>query len=69
MKDKIQERAMDMAYEQYNKDFYDLTEAQQTEIYNKAESLVMDEMVDEADTMRKEMAIHEPEKLRKILSR
>jgi len=37
-KDWIQNRAMELADEQYGKDFYDLPDHLQTEVYNQAEA-------------------------------
>lgn len=37
-KDWMQERADEIAYDEYLKDFYDLTKRQQTEVYDQASS-------------------------------
>lgn len=51
-KDEIQEHADDLAYQKYGKDFYDLTEEQQEEIYKEAQEMFNDDFASQADSMK-----------------
>jgi hypothetical protein len=48
-KDRVQDRAFELAEEKYNLDFYDLSREQQDEIYSLASRLVAEEAMDRAD--------------------
>ena len=48
-KEWIQNRAMELAEKQYNKDFYDLPDSLQAEIYNQAEADYTDHYADMID--------------------
>lgn len=50
-KEEIQERADEIAGEKYDKDFYDLTEEQQDEVYEEAQEALTDHYVSVADSM------------------
>ena len=55
-KDKIQNKADELAESMYGKDFYDLSGRQQSEIYSKAIRELNDMLADKADMMRKNEA-------------
>ncbi len=48
-KDRIQARADQLAFERYEKDFYDLPEAQRDAIYTEANRDVIESMTSAAD--------------------
>lgn len=51
-KEEIQEYADDLASQKYGKDFYDLTEKQQEEIYAKAQEMYNDDFASQIDSMK-----------------
>ena len=57
LKDMYQEKAEELAQEEYKTDFYDLPEDTQMAVYNLAMGLVTDRLMDEADLRRKEEGI------------
>jgi ferritin-like protein len=54
---RVYVKAEDIAIERYGTGFYDLTEEVQDSVWEEAESIVMDELVDRAERMREEMEI------------
>lgn len=53
-KDDIQEHANEIASQKYDKDFYDLTEKQQDEVYTQAQEQYFDNLYSQADSMAEE---------------
>lgn len=58
LKAKYFEKADDLAWERFNKEFYDLTDDQQTKVWWDAELFVMEELQERVDRMREEVEIH-----------
>lgn len=54
-KEMIQQFADEIAAEKYDKDFYDLSEAQQEEVYEQAQERCNDHYASLADSMAEEM--------------
>jgi len=54
-KDEIQQFADELAAEKYDKDFYDLSEKQQDEVYAEAQERYVDHFTSLADSMSEEM--------------
>lgn len=50
-KDECSERTEEMAWDKYNKGFYDLTDEQQDEIWSAAEEAVIDIRLSIAESM------------------
>uniref|UniRef100_A0A6M3XI73 Uncharacterized protein n=1 Tax=viral metagenome TaxID=1070528 RepID=A0A6M3XI73_9ZZZZ len=46
-----------IAREEYQSDFYDLTEKEQYEVFSRAEVKFEEELMDKADSLRKELNI------------
>ena len=53
LKEMYCERADELAWEVYGKEFYELTQEQQDEIYVRAERGVVEDCYNRADMMRK----------------
>ena len=53
MKELYAERADEISWNKYNKDFYDLTDDQQHEVWVEAETDVASGSCDHADSLRK----------------
>lgn len=51
-KDDIQEQADEIAFQKYGKDFYDLSEKQQDEVYEEAQEAYTDNLASQADAMK-----------------
>ena len=51
-KEMIQEHADELASQEYDKDFYDLTDEQQDEIYKKAQEMANDDFASQIDAMK-----------------
>jgi len=51
-KDEIQEYADEIASQKYDKDFYDLTEKQQDEVYEEAQERYIDNFTSQIDSMQ-----------------
>lgn len=50
-KDEIQEIAFEIAFQKYDKDFYDLTEKQRDKVYEEAQEAYFDNLASQADAM------------------
>ena len=53
LKEMYCERSEELAMEIYDKEFYDLTQDQQIEVWQKAERDVVDGIADHADNLKK----------------